>query len=164
MIELFYAMIPAYVANMAPVFARCIKSKARLDFGFTFKGQPIFGAHKTWKGLIMGTLLGTLTGVLLSQFYWPIPVEPLKWSLAVSFGALAGDAIKSFFKRQMRIKSGKSWVPFDQIDFTIGALTFGSLIYFPGVLNALIIVIVSALAHIAVNHVAFYLKIRGEKW
>lgn len=164
MIEFFYAMIPAYVANMAPVFARRLPSTARLDFGFTLRGQPIFGAHKTWKGFITGTALGTIAGVLLAQAYWPFSFSALYWSFLISFGALTGDAIKSFFKRQMKIKSGKSWIPFDQVDFTIGALTVGSILYFPGIQTALIVIIVSALAHIVVNHAAFYLKIRGEKW
>lgn len=164
MIEFFYVMIPAYVANMAPVFARRLPSNARLDFGLTFRGEPVFGAHKTWKGLVAGTLIGTMVGVLLAQAYWPFSFSPFYWSFLVSFGALAGDAIKSFFKRQMKIKSGKPWVPFDQIDFTIGAITAGSLLYFPGFFTALTVVAVSALAHIGVNHAAFYLKIRGEKW
>ncbi len=162
--EVFFLMIPAYVANMAPVFARHLPSNARLDFGASFRGQPVFGAHKTWKGLITGVALGTLVGVVVSGFYWPILISPWKWSLAVSFGALAGDAVKSFFKRQMGIKSGEPWVPFDQVDFTIGALAMGSLFYFPGIFASVVVVMASAAAHIAVNHAAFYLKIRDEKW
>jgi len=39
-------------------------------------------------------------------------------------GALAGDAIKSFFKRQVNVPPGKSWVPFDQIDYIVGGIVF----------------------------------------
>jgi CDP-2,3-bis-(O-geranylgeranyl)-sn-glycerol synthase len=41
---------------------------------------------------------------------------------SMGFGALAGDAIKSFFKRQMSVPSGESWFPFDQIDYIVGGL------------------------------------------
>jgi len=39
-----------------------------------------------------------------------------------AIGALGGDAIESFFKRQRNIKSGGSWVPFDQLDYIIGSV------------------------------------------
>jgi CDP-2,3-bis-(O-geranylgeranyl)-sn-glycerol synthase len=35
-------------------------------------------------------------------------------------GALGGDAIKSFFKRQLGVSPGKSWFPYDQLDYVIG--------------------------------------------
>jgi hypothetical protein len=40
----------------------------------------------------------------------------------IGFCALLGDLAKSFFKRQREIPPGKSWVPFDQIDWGIGAV------------------------------------------
>jgi CDP-2,3-bis-(O-geranylgeranyl)-sn-glycerol synthase len=82
----------------------------------------------------------------------------------LGFGALAGDSIKSFFKRRVGVKPGKRWFPFDQIDFVIGALAFASIVYFPGWKNALIILLISLAGHVLVNHSAYYLKIRGEKW
>jgi CDP-2,3-bis-(O-geranylgeranyl)-sn-glycerol synthase len=38
------------------------------------------------------------------------------------FGAIAGDAIESFFKRQRNVAPGHSWFPFDQIDYVIGTI------------------------------------------
>src|SRR3989344_4567788 len=164
MIELFYLMIPAYIANMVPVFARKIPWHTPLDFGKTFRGRRIFGDHKTIRGLIVGIVAGTLLGVGISQLYWPFEFSPVLWSILASTGALLGDAIKSFFKRQIGIASGQSWMPFDQIDYSIGALTLGSIVYFPGWLSCAIVILVSAIGHIAVNHFAYYTRIRGEKW
>lgn len=149
---------------MAPVFARRISWNTPLDFGKTIFGKRIFGDHKTWKGLVVGITAGTLFGMIIAQPYWPIPVSPFLWSLLVSSGALFGDAAKSFFKRQIGIESGKSWAPFDQIDYSIGALALGSIVYFPGWIPALSVVLASAVGHIAVNHFAYYTGIRGEKW
>ena len=50
-IQALYLFLPAYCANMAPVFA----NRLRLPLG-----QPIstkyFGEHKTWRGFIVGVL------------------------------------------------------------------------------------------------------------
>jgi len=35
-------------------------------------------------------------------------------------GALLGDALESFFKRQRGVKPGDGWFPFDQTDYIIG--------------------------------------------
>lgn len=164
MLELFYLMIPAYIANMAPVFARRIHWNTPLDFGLTLRNKRIFGENKTWRGLIFGVIVGTLVGIILSQIYWTFPFSAIKWSFYASSGALLGDAVKSFFKRQFDVESGKSWFPFDQIDFSIGALIVGSFVYFPGWFNSAIIILVSAIGHIAVNHFAYYIGIRREKW
>jgi CDP-2,3-bis-(O-geranylgeranyl)-sn-glycerol synthase len=42
----------------------------------------------------------------------------------MGFGALFADAVESFFKRRAGIGPGKTWVPFDQIDYIIGGLVF----------------------------------------
>ena len=42
----------------------------------------------------------------------------------MSAGALIGDAVESYFKRQRRIPSGQPWFPFDQTDYIIGGLLF----------------------------------------
>jgi CDP-2,3-bis-(O-geranylgeranyl)-sn-glycerol synthase len=50
---------------------------------------------------------------------------PLLFSLCC--GALLGDVIESFFKRRIGKDRGQDWIPFDQLDFLIGALTFSLL-------------------------------------
>lgn len=132
-------MLPAAVANAAPVFsaaAPLLKPfDAPLDGGATFRGKRLFGEHKTWRGLISGIVAATL--VLWLQQYL---VAHIDWAQAAAqqvdyaalsvllvgpifaIGALGGDAIKSFFKRQCNIESGKSWFPFDQIDYIIGTI------------------------------------------
>ena len=97
-------------------------------------GRPILGSHKTWRGLITGTVaalavfemqalaydLGSLRELALID-YGAHPVLP---GFLISFGALARDSIKSFFKRQIGIRSGASWLFFDQLDFFFGASLF----------------------------------------
>ena len=79
-------------------------------------------------------------------------------------GALVGDLIKSFFKRRLGIEPGDRFIPFDQTDFVIGALVF-ILPVFDVTFNLFIVsLLLSFVLHILVNHLAFYLKIRNEKW
>ncbi len=163
--QLFYLMIPAYLANMAPpVLAKRIPWNAPMDFGFSLGGIRIFGDHKTWAGFFSGLVVAVLAGLLLSKIYWPFDFSAVQWSVLLGFGALVGDAVKSFFKRRVGIKSGRPWIPFDQVDYTVGALAFGSFVFFPGWLNAFLVVFVSAFGHIAVNHIGYWLGIRDVKW
>lgn len=128
-----YALVfflPAGIANMTPVFSSRIPFLNRwttpLDFGHIYRGKRIFGANKTWRGLVTGTVMGTLMGMLL---YGPFFADDNRLGFlvvctAMSLGALVGDAVESFFKRQHGIPSGTTWFPFDQTDYIIGGLLF----------------------------------------
>jgi len=163
-LQLVYLMIPAYVANMVPVFARKWKWNTPLDFGMKMSGKPLIGKNKTWRGLVLGVFSAVIITYGLSLLYWPFAFSAVKWSMLAGSGALLGDAVKSFCKRRVNIPPGKSWVPFDQIDYSIGALALGSVLFFPGWLNALWIVLIGLVGHILINHGAYALGIRQEKW
>lgn len=131
--------VPAGFANAAPVFAAAIPWLRRftvpLDCGKSYKGVRIFGANKTWRGLIAGILFAAL-GLALQRYayihtdwaktlsapinYQTIPLILL--SILFAVGALGGDAIESFFKRRQGVAPGHSWFPLDQIDYVIGAI------------------------------------------
>lgn len=122
--------LPAGISNMAPIFTSQIPGLRNwdtpLDFGKTWRGKRIFGANKTWRGLFSGIVAGTLIGLLL---YGPFfggekQLTFLLVCAAMSTGALVGDAVESFFKRQRGISSGSAWFPFDQTDYIIGGLLF----------------------------------------
>jgi CDP-2,3-bis-(O-geranylgeranyl)-sn-glycerol synthase len=120
--------LPAGVANATPVFANRIpvvnRWKTPVDFGLSWRGRRLLGSNKTWRGIFTGTLLAGLTGLLL----FPLTnsgesrLEIFGISLLMGFGALLGDAIESFLKRQRGVPAGHSWFPFDQIDYIIGGL------------------------------------------
>ncbi len=69
-------------------------------------GQPIFGPHKTLRGVLAALGGGTLAGILLS-FGW-------QSALATSVLAMAGDLLSSFIKRRCGLKSGSSVPVLDQ--------------------------------------------------
>jgi len=157
MINLFEILIFAGLANMTPplVVPLFPKMNTPLDCGHSFKGTRIFGDHKTWRGLIMGTLISGLAWIIYSSLTKTDPNLFLGFQLG--FGALMGDAIKSFFKRRVGVKSGQSWFPFDQIDWVIGAsLMVINQINF---LKFLLLLILGLGLHLIVKLLGYLLKI-----
>lgn len=130
--------LPAALANMAPIIAAKIpalqKYNAPMDGGRTFRGKPLLGKNKTWRGLFAGIIAGTLT-LWVQQLtidhtpwaeqaaaigYVDLPVLVLGPLFAI--GTLGGDAVKSFCKRQMGAAPGKAWPFFDQVGEILGAI------------------------------------------
>jgi CDP-2,3-bis-(O-geranylgeranyl)-sn-glycerol synthase len=167
-------MLPAYLANMSPIFGKYIFSKqvmTPIDFGIKIKGQPLFGTHKTIGGFLFGIIIALLIGFLQFILYPHIKdiclVDYRNLWVEISFllglGAMSGDLAKSFFKRRLNIKPGKPWVPFDEFDFAIGALILASPAYFPGWLNAALILAISTVGHVLIDWIGYFLKIRKKK-
>jgi CDP-2,3-bis-(O-geranylgeranyl)-sn-glycerol synthase len=166
-------MMPAYFGNMAPVMVKKhFKFLAiPIDGGRKLGGKPLFGRNKTWRGLIFGVLLGILTAFI--QFKLNITsihiIDYSNWLVfgaLMGLGAILGDLIESFVKRRLNRKPGQKFVPWDQTDFVFGSVLL-TYMYIPLIMRfnvILTILIMSPLLHIAVNHLAFYTKIRNEKW
>jgi CDP-2,3-bis-(O-geranylgeranyl)-sn-glycerol synthase len=123
---------PAALANATPVVASMAfpKLNTPIDFGYKYRGKQLFGPNKTWRGIITGIISACLVATIQYTIWLP-PAFVGKSLLfmtvlggAIGLGALVGDCIESFFKRQASIDSGQSWFPFDQTDYIIGGLLF----------------------------------------
>ena len=173
-LQCFYFMLPAYFANMAPIIVKKLNFlNFPIDFDKKIKNKPIFGKNKTFRGLIFGALFGIIIAFIQHTFYKNNIFNELtfvdysNWLLIgflLGFGAIFGDLVKSFFKRRLSYQPGKPFVPFDQTDFVFGAIIFVYPIVNLSLNKIIIIVILSFALHIIVNHIAFYTKIRKEKW
>jgi CDP-2,3-bis-(O-geranylgeranyl)-sn-glycerol synthase len=160
---------------MAPIIVKKIfKSLAvPIDFNKKINNKPIFGKNKTFRGLIFGIIFAIIFTYFQFILYSNnilvglVIIDYSNWLLIgflMGFGAIFGDLAESFVKRRLNYEPGKSVVPFDQLDFVVGALIF---IYPLAVLSSskiIIILIISFILHIVINHAAFYLGMRGEKW
>jgi len=166
-------LIPAGFANtIPPIAARLFpKWSFPLDFNLTFRGKRVFGSHKTIRGIVFGCIGAVFMSYSMSYlFKWEFhkygvfdfSESPFLYGLMQGLGALGGDAIKSFFKRQMDIPSGKSWPFFDQADWILGVLIlFGLLkeIPFPFIIASLI---TGVSLHLIFRFVGFILGIVKE--
>lgn len=118
---------------MAPVLVgkRLAFLAAPLDLGASIDGVRIFGDHKTWRGLILGVAAGAAVFVVQAAAYragyahglaiTDYSELPSLFGAWLGFGAIVGDAIKSFFKRRVGIAPGKPWIGPDEVDFYLGA-------------------------------------------
>ena len=174
-LKCFYFMLPAYFANMAPIISKnWLKFLAKpVDFGIKVKGKELFGRNKTYRGFIFGVLFAMIVSYMQSllyrfNFFSSLSfIDYSNWGwigFLLGFGALFGDLIKSFFKRRAGIPSGQPFIPWDQLDFVIGSLVLVSIVTTLNWEKLVYIAIISVIGHIVVNHAAFYLKIRNEKW
>jgi CDP-2,3-bis-(O-geranylgeranyl)-sn-glycerol synthase len=173
-LSLIYLMLPAYIANMMPVFVKKINFlNTPVDFNKKYKGKPVLGSHKTWRGLFFGVLGAVIIAYiqfLLQKYPAFSNISLLDYSdwfavgFLLGFGALSGDIIKSFFKRRVNIKPGKPWIPWDQLDYAVGAMLFIYPVYPLPFMQMIIILSISFFGHILFNHLGYYLKIRKQKW
>lgn len=171
-------MLPGIFANMMPVLMkkRCKWLALPVDFNLNwFDGKRLLGDHKTWRGLVSGTLVSiAIVGVQkwLAQFdlFDRIGIFPYTehsfWLVGflVGFGALFGDMVKSFIKRRVGIEPGKKFIPWDQIDAAVGAIALISIIWPVGWLRALTLIAFTFILHILVRNIGYYLKVNKERW
>lgn len=99
------------VANGAPVVAARLlgtRWSMPVDGGLRLAdGNPLFGASKTWRGLVAALLLTPLASVLLGYSPW--------LGAVVGLGAMAGDLLSSFLKRRMGIAPSGRALGLDQV-------------------------------------------------
>lgn len=172
--QALWFILPAGIANICASLSRYVPIlNYPVDFGKSWRGKRIFGDHKTWRGIILGILFGLLTFWLQQYLYQFDFFENLSltdysqqtwvFGFLLSSGAVWGDVARSFFKRRVNIAPGKSWFPFDQIDYTIGALVAISFVYFPGWGLSLLIIGFGLLLHILFNLIGYVLKLQRNK-
>lgn len=122
--------LPAGVANAIPPIANKIpiwnRWKTPVDFGKSWRGVRLTGDNKTWRGILSGTLVAGLVAVGISRLVPETIINDQVFvtGMLLGCGALVGDSIESFIKRRHGIKPGQTWLPWDQIDYIIGALAF----------------------------------------
>ncbi len=79
-----------------------------LDFGCVLRdGRRLFGAHKTWRGLVAGIVACTLIGWLLGPGW--------RTGCGVGAAAMAGDALSSAVKRRLNRAPGAEVPGVDQV-------------------------------------------------
>ena len=168
-LAVLYFLVPAYVANMTPVFVKKVPVlNYPLDFGHTLNGKRVFGSHKTWRGLVFGVLAATLAFWLMQRAgdfgFWLADLSqiPLWVGSAMGFGALAGDALESTIKRQLNVASGESLIFWDQVDFLIGALVVTTPYWVLYWLETLVAVTIVFVLTLGFQRAGYWLKLKDD--
>lgn len=164
---------------MAPVVVGRLQLLRRLDRpldgGVAFRGQPLLGAHKTVRGLVVGVVAAVAVALLqrraaeadgfwagLSEFPYA-EHSPFLWGGLLGGGALLGDLVKSFIKRRFGIQPGQRWFPWDQLDLIVGALVLGRLLYPFSWATVAVVLVATPLLGLLVNLGGYLLSIK-EAW
>lgn len=166
LMQLVWLMLPAYCANMAPPFIRYWHGwNAAI-------AERWLGSHKTWGGFVLGVAAGVLA--TLAQRWIDAPFALIDFHIGIGqclllglcfgVGAMGGDALKSLIKRRLHIAPGARWLPFDQIDFALGALALSSPWSALGPGDVLAILGVTFVGDIAVNRLSYLCGIKASPW
>jgi len=143
-----------------------------VDFKLHFQGKRILGNHKTVRGFLIGTfssIVATwLQAYLYHQFAWFSTwsfvnydeVNPILLGFLLGFGALLGDAVKSFFKRRRGLQPGRSWVPFDQIDYIVGGIILSYFYLQLFWYEYIVIFILWLIIHPTASYIGYILKLK----
>ncbi|HIH09516.1 MAG TPA: CDP-2,3-bis-(O-geranylgeranyl)-sn-glycerol synthase [Candidatus Diapherotrites archaeon] len=158
---------PMYFANSA---AMVFGGRTPVDFGARFPdGKPVFGKGKTFKGLVFGIAAGAMVAAILKVLLPEYAVAGFGADYNVlgfllSAGAVLGDLVGSFIKRRIGIEQGKEAPLLDQLDFVIGAIALGSIVYVPSVALALAVIIATPFIHRISNYIAFKANLKKVPW
>jgi CDP-2,3-bis-(O-geranylgeranyl)-sn-glycerol synthase len=165
LLPLLYLMLPVYAANMAPPFVRFWPAPARPI------SERWLGSHKTWLGVAFALAAATAVAALQAAWAWPgsllRPGVPWWWQgLLCGAAAMAGDCFKSFVKRRLGKPPGTRWVPADQLDFAAGGLLALALTGWVTLRwsDVGLVLGFTLLAALAVNRVAFALRLKDTPW
>src|ERR1019366_198169 len=159
---LLYLMAPAYLANMTAPFARFWRGWNRPI------SERWLGSHKTIVGGVAGICAALLAAFFQSRIHWRGSILDYdRWvllGLLLGVGPIGGDMAKSFVKRRVKIAPGDRRIPADPPDFGIGALLLIAPVAGLSWIDAALILAITFVGDILVNHVAFRLHIRDTAW
>ncbi|MCE8424745.1 MAG: CDP-2,3-bis-(O-geranylgeranyl)-sn-glycerol synthase [Candidatus Methanoperedens sp.] len=165
-----WLMMPAYISNpMAVVFGGGMP----IDLGKNWTdGKRILGDGKTFRGLFAGTVCGIIAGLIQMKAtpLLSLGTFTLTAIITLSFGALLGDMIKSFFKRRMGFERGGKMPLLDQLDFVAGAWILTYLFdkqWFSENFSfeiMIIVLILTPVLHRLTNIMGYHLKLKKEPW
>jgi CDP-2,3-bis-(O-geranylgeranyl)-sn-glycerol synthase len=168
-VEAVWLMWPAYGANG---LCMIVRGKRRIDFGRTFRGKPLFGAGKTWEGLITGIILA-ITIASFQRLVFPflpwdlspvsldiVPMTPFL-GFFIGLGAMIGDLGASFVKRRLGIARGRPAPLLDQLDFIIGMFVFLAFVITIKWEWIVILFILTPIIHLIGNGIAYLTKLKS---
>ncbi len=170
-----WLLLPSYTPNN---FAVVFGGGKPIDLGRNFiDGGRLLGDGKTIRGFVAGGFGGLLVAHLqlllenlsgLNIYSSLVYTSFLGIVVGLSFGALIGDMMGSFFKRRFRVERGGVLPLVDQLDFLVIALVaaslspdFSTVFTIPVIIAALII---TPFLHVLTNFIAYKLGLKEVPW
>ncbi len=178
-LKTLYLILPAYLANMGATLSTKWKFLSLIakpiDAGKNFGQNRLLGDGKTWRGLIVGSIIALIIVLmqtnLFNQPYFNslslIDYSKINFfllGLVSGAGALLGDIIASFFKRRFNLKRGALLPLIDQWDFITSYFLLLALVTYVDWDVVIIAYLLTLVFHPLSNVVAYLLKIKKVWW
>ncbi len=188
MIGSLWVLIPTYVANASATLPK--GWGPRMDLGRKWKdGSPILGSSKSWSGFVAGSVIGLIVGLMQEMLVLVAPpslqIVPLFSDslllsvpvlIALTFGAMTGDALGSFVKRRMGFQSGGRAPLLDQLPFVLLPMALVLVLspplfvaaFWPGLTLGLFtlawIILLTLVLHAGFNWVGYFAGLKRVPW
>ena len=159
-VVIFELLILLAVANGVPLLAKRLfgdRLSYAIDGGARFiDGRPLFGASKTFRGLLLSIVATTAVAPLLDLDFTS--------GVLVGLGAMVGDLLSSFTKRRLGIKpSGRATV-LDQVpESLLPALLCWKHLSLSAI-DVIVVVTVFFVSEIFLSRLMFRLHIRDRPY
>ncbi len=156
-LEAYWFFLPAVVANTIPILVSKINFlDYPVDFNKKIKDRRLFGDHKTWRGIFLGTLSAIILSLIQRKGPW--------LGIVLGGGSLIGDLLGSFIKRRCSLKPGEHNLLLDTVPFSIVGLTLAYIFNMLDITfsQAIFIVISSIPLSKALNLFWYSLKLKKE--
>jgi hypothetical protein len=148
------------VANGAPLIGKKLlgaRFAYPLDRGARLgDGQPILGAAKTLRGVVLSLIATTLAAPLIG-------IDARVGAL-VSAAAMAGDLLSSFVKRRLRLKSSAMCIGLDQIPESLLPALAASSALGLSLADIALATLLFLVGELALSRVLYVLKIREQPY
>ncbi len=151
---------PCWAGNISALLARRLPlPETPLDFGFFIAEKPLFGPHKTWRGLLIAIIVAGLVGLVL-------PYHNFTTGAFLGFSAMLGDLAGAGIKRRIGVASGMPCLPCDRIPDTLFPIVFA---YVAGILplsmlQCIILLIGNIFISKGANIVWYVLRLKEHPW
>lgn len=128
-----------------------------VDFGIAFcDGQPLFGASKTLRGIVLAVLLTSVAAPLIG----------LDWTFGalIAVTAMFGDLLSSFIKRRMGLIPSSQCIGLDQIPESLLPLVACRFLLRLTILEIAAATVIFFFGELALSRVLFWLRIRERPY
>lgn len=172
-IIVIWTLAPSYTpSNVATLFG----GGKPIDGGMKINDKRVLGDGKTWRGLILGSSAGLLTGIFMNIIHsyvinWvPITEFSILSIFGLAVGAMLGDMTASLIKRRLGKERGAAIPIIDQIDALTGAIILTTILdptWFTNVINPTFLIIaflITPILDILADISYYILGLKKEPW
>lgn len=133
------------------------KLNTAVDFGAKMvDGNPVFGASKTWRG-VLATLLISPIGALIFDYAAEI-------GILIALGAISGDLFSSFVKRRLGMEPSSKALLLDQIPESLIPVLMMIQIFNLSLLGVLFIVFAFVVIDMIITYFLYHWRILRKSY